>query len=383
MGGTSFDVSLIVDGNPSVSTETALEGSAGPDVDRRHPRDRRRRRLARLARSRRACASARAAPAPTPGPACYGRGGTEPTVTDANLLLGRLDPGYFLGGAMTLDLPPRGEAVGSGRRAARSRATRRWRKGCSTSSTPRWPTRSARSPSAAASTRATSRWSPIGGAGPMHAVALAEELDIAEVIVPWAPGAFSAWGMLQTDIRHDLTRTLYAALAETPSDADRGDLCRLGRAAAAVSGRGGGAGRADALRLHRRHALRRARSTSSTWSSRVKSRSTLPRSSGLSSVPRRITTFATATRRQALRSRSSTCGSSRSALFPDASRASARRSEAASRGAPSGRLRRRRPSTRRSSGAARCRLARLRRAGNRRRGDGDDGRPAGLARTRR
>ena len=49
------------------------------------------------------CASARKAPAPTPGPACYGRGGTEPTVTDANLLLGRLAADRFLGGEMQLD----------------------------------------------------------------------------------------------------------------------------------------------------------------------------------------------------------------------------------------------------------------------------------------
>ena len=52
----------------------------------------------------------------------------------------------------------------------------------------------------------------------MHAVALAEELDISEVIVPWAPGTFSAWGMLQSDIRHDMARTFYAPLADTTPD---------------------------------------------------------------------------------------------------------------------------------------------------------------------
>src|SRR5581483_8984372 len=52
-----------------------------------------------------------------------------------------------------------------------------------------------------------------GGAGPMHAVWLAEELDIGEVIVPWSPGTFSAWGMLQTDMRHDVVRTFYRPLA--------------------------------------------------------------------------------------------------------------------------------------------------------------------------
>src|SRR5262249_4386121 len=52
-----------------------------------------------------------------------------------------------------------------------------------------------------------------GGAGPMHAVWLAEELEIREVIVPWSPGTFSAWGMLQTDIRHDVVRTFYQPLS--------------------------------------------------------------------------------------------------------------------------------------------------------------------------
>jgi len=53
-----------------------------------------------------------------------------------------------------------------------------------------------------------------GGAGPMHAVWLAHELEIREVIVPWSPGTFSAWGMLQTDIRHDVVRSFYRPLAE-------------------------------------------------------------------------------------------------------------------------------------------------------------------------
>jgi N-methylhydantoinase A len=51
-----------------------------------------------------------------------------------------------------------------------------------------------------------------GGAGPMHAVWLAAELEVGEVIVPWSPGTFSAWGMLHTDIRHDLNQTFYKAL---------------------------------------------------------------------------------------------------------------------------------------------------------------------------
>jgi N-methylhydantoinase A len=59
-----------------------------------------------------------------------------------------------------------------------------------------------------------------GGAGPMHAVWLAEELEIGEVIVPWSPGTFSAWGMLQTDLRHDVVRSFYRPLA----DLDQADV---------------------------------------------------------------------------------------------------------------------------------------------------------------
>lgn len=217
MGGTSFDVSLIVDGNLSVSTETALEGlpvlmsivdihtiGAGGGS------------LAWLEAGALRVGPRSAGAAP--GPACYGQGGTQPTVTDANLLLGRLNPNYFLGGAMTLDLATAqraigmvaeqlgldGEALAEGMLAivnakmADAMRTITIRRGIDP-----------RDYSLVA----------FGGAGPMHAVALAEELDISEVIVPWAPGTFSAWGMLQSDIRHDLARTFYAPLADTTSGA--------------------------------------------------------------------------------------------------------------------------------------------------------------------
>ena len=93
MGGTSFDPSLVVDGEADRLDRDRARGAAGADAAGRHPHDRRRRRLARLARGGRPARRARRARAPIPGPACYGRGGTEPTVTDANLVLGRLDPG--------------------------------------------------------------------------------------------------------------------------------------------------------------------------------------------------------------------------------------------------------------------------------------------------
>ena len=102
MGGTSFDLSLVVDGEPTVSTETELEGLPVlmPLVDI-HTIGAGGGSLAWLE-----AGGLRVGPQSAgadPGPACYGRGGTQPTVTDANLFLGRLDPSYFLGGRMTLD----------------------------------------------------------------------------------------------------------------------------------------------------------------------------------------------------------------------------------------------------------------------------------------
>ena len=213
MGGTSFDVSLIVNGELSVSTETVLEGlpvlmsivdihtigAGGGSVAwleagalRVGPR------------------SAGA----DPGPACYGKGGTEPTVTDANLFLGRINPGYFLGGNMTLDYDASARAIG---RLADSL-------GMTSEALAEGILAIVNAKMADAMRTLTVKRGidprdfsvlAFGGAGPMHAAALADELEISEVIVPWAPGTFSAWGMLHTDVRHDLVRTFYSALDST------------------------------------------------------------------------------------------------------------------------------------------------------------------------
>src|SRR5262249_58935918 len=100
--GTSFDMSLIVDGTPSVSTETELQGLPilMPLVDI-HTIGAGGGSIAWLE-----AGALRVGPQSAgadPGPACYGRGGVDATVTDANLFLGRLDPDYFLGGRMRLD----------------------------------------------------------------------------------------------------------------------------------------------------------------------------------------------------------------------------------------------------------------------------------------
>jgi N-methylhydantoinase A len=211
MGGTSFDLSLVVGGSPTVSNETELEGLPVlmPLVDI-HTIGAGGGSLAWLE-----AGGLRVGPQSAgadPGPACYRRGGTEPTVTDANLFLGRLDPGYFLGGRMELDVPAAEQALE--RLAARIDLA---------------PTELAEGILSIINARMADAMRTItvkqgidpreyalvafGGAGPMHAAWLAQELEIAEVIVPWSPGTFSAWGMLQTDMRHDLVRSFYRLLA--------------------------------------------------------------------------------------------------------------------------------------------------------------------------
>ena len=233
MGGTSFDLSLVVDGQPTVSTETELEGLPVlmPLVDI-HTIGAGGGSLAWLE-----AGGLRVGPQSAgadPGPACYGRGGTQPTVTDANLFLGRLDPGYFLGGRMQLD---QSAAAGRARRPSRPR---------SASTT----TELAEGMLAIINARMADAMRTItvkqgidpreyslvafGGAGPMHAVWLAEELEIGEVIVPWSPGTFSAWGMLQTDMRHDVVRSFYRPLAELDVERRAGAVRRARAEGAAL-----------------------------------------------------------------------------------------------------------------------------------------------------
>jgi N-methylhydantoinase A len=142
-----------------------------------------------------------------PGPACYGRGGTTPTITDANLVLGRLNPAYFLGGEMALDADAAHRAVTEG--VARPLAL---------------------DPVAAAAgiveianvhmmgamrlVSVQRGYDPrefvlvaFGGAGPLHANALAHELGIPAVLVPPNPGIATAIGMLMTDLRHEFVTT--------------------------------------------------------------------------------------------------------------------------------------------------------------------------------
>jgi N-methylhydantoinase A len=156
-----------------------------------------------------------------PGPACYGRGGQAPTVSDADLVLGRLNGERFLGGSMRLD--------GAAAQAALERIGRAL----------------SLAPAAAAlgiSTIVDGAMSlavrgvsldrgidprdttliAFGGAGPLHVIAIAREISIPRVVVPRLPGNFSALGMLMAQWRHDFVRTLIGTLGRLrPSDAGR------------------------------------------------------------------------------------------------------------------------------------------------------------------
>lgn len=147
-----------------------------------------------------------------PGPVCYGRGGQEPTVTDANVVLGYMNPEAIAGATLTIDRPAALAAIQSQiadplgldvlpaaygitqvanstmMRALRAVSTERGRD-------PREFTLVA-----------------FGGAGPIHAVALAESLGMSRVLVPPYPGLFSALGLLLADYRHDYVRSVALAL---------------------------------------------------------------------------------------------------------------------------------------------------------------------------
>ena len=159
-----------------------------------------------------------------PGPICYRGGGTEPTITDANVVLGRLDPDNFLGGQMKLDAD--GAARGIAEKIAKPLEDRhrRRRAGDRRDRDLEDVARGARGLGRRrASTRATSRWSPPAAPAPLHVMAIARELHIPTVIVPLFPSHFSALGMLAADERHDFIRTYYSDLASL----DFGELVKV------------------------------------------------------------------------------------------------------------------------------------------------------------
>ena len=153
-----------------------------------------------------------------PGPAAYGLGGTEPTVTDANVVLGRVGTSRRLGGSIALDAPRAREAVAAlGDRLGGILAEEALAEGIVRIAV-------ARMTSAIREISIQRGYDPrdftliaFGGAGPMHALALAEEIGIPRVLVPRHPGNFSALGLLASDIKHDDVRTRIGPLRERAS----------------------------------------------------------------------------------------------------------------------------------------------------------------------
>lgn len=142
-----------------------------------------------------------------PGPACYKRGGTEPTVTDADLHVGFLNPDYFLGGEMGIDPGLAREVI---EKVARPYDI-------SVDEAALGIIRIVNTNMAALLRSVTVKrgYDPrefalvaFGGAGPLHGAAIAAELNIPTMIVPLNSGVFSAWGMLMADLRHDFALTL-------------------------------------------------------------------------------------------------------------------------------------------------------------------------------
>ena len=207
MGGTSFDMSLIVDGRANTTQESVLDGlpllMSSVDIQTIGTGGGS---IAWLEHG-----AVRVGPqsaGSVPGPACYGNGGTEPTVTDANLYLNRLGDRSLLAGNMVLDRAACGQAIET-RASEAGMPAEKFAEGILAIS-------NAAMADAMRTITVSQGVDPrgftltaFGGAGPMAATFLADELSIGEVLIPKFPGTFSAWGMLQTDLRQDFSRSFY------------------------------------------------------------------------------------------------------------------------------------------------------------------------------
>jgi N-methylhydantoinase A len=228
MGGTSFDVSVVQGGRVGLVTQGEVDrlpvrlpmvemrtiGAGGGSI-------------ASVDAGGRLTAGPRSAGA-HPGPVAYGRGGTEPTVTDANLVLNRLDPDYFLGGTMRLDMEAARAAVAARVGKPLGLPLEQAAQGILTVTN--------------AALGAAVRLSlfekgldprdfsllSFGGAGGLHATEVAAEMGIGEVVFPREPGTLSAYGILFGDVAQDTARSrlLPAEAASLPRIAALADELR-------------------------------------------------------------------------------------------------------------------------------------------------------------
>jgi len=212
IGGTSCDIALISGGEPLVRAEGVIDGYTVrvPMVD-----------VTAIGAGGGSIAviddagALRVGPRSAgsePGPACYGRGGTAATVTDASLVLGYLDPGYFAGGTLRLDaarahaaIQPLADRMGAAvetaalgiHRVVNAQMAEAMRLvSIGRGIDPRGYT-----------------LLPLGGAGPIHAAALAAELGISRIVVPPHPGVLSAAGLLAAPVEHEVSAAFPRPLA--------------------------------------------------------------------------------------------------------------------------------------------------------------------------
>jgi N-methylhydantoinase A len=239
MGGTTADIALVVDGLPQLrfrgdqhghpvnlpQVDVLSVGAGGGSI-------------ASVDRFGSLTVGPESAGA-DPGPACYGTGGTRPTVTDAHVVLGSLDPDRPLGGGVRLDREAAraavdehvGEPLGLGTEEAAAAIVRM---------------ANANMADALRVVSVARGHDPrefslvaLGGAGPMHACALADELGVRRVLVPRHPGVTAALGLLLSDVRHDLRLSWIRPTAEVDPatlDAALGKLEAEGRALLAAAG---------------------------------------------------------------------------------------------------------------------------------------------------
>ena len=183
-----------------------------------------------------------------PGPACYGRGGAHPTVTDADVVLGRIDPAEFAGGSVRLAPERAGEAVrdavgapldltGPQAALAVSEVVDENMANAARVHAVEW------GKDVAARTMIA-----FGGAAPLHAARLAQKLDVRRVIVPAGAGVGSAIGMLRAAVSYEVVRSRYLRLTDFDPEAIDALLAEMGEEARAVVGAGVGAAAAAAGR---------------------------------------------------------------------------------------------------------------------------------------
>jgi N-methylhydantoinase A len=233
VGGTSADVGIIVGGELNHTTEYEIEWgipAAIPVID-----------MKTIGAGGGSIAWANAggflqvgpqSAGAEPGPICYGQGGTEPTLTDANLLLGRLDPNYFLGGKM--QLKPK---LAESRMAEMAKQLHMDTIHLAHSIVEIANENMANAIRMVSIERGHDprRFTLIafGGAGPLHGASIARKLEIPTVVIPPFPGAFSAMGLLMADLRVDKVWTQAFRSDQVSVDAVEGQLQRTAEAASA------------------------------------------------------------------------------------------------------------------------------------------------------